>query len=85
MKVFTGKVPFEGAKGPAAVMYIMTGVRPERPNHPNFTELLWTITRRCWSKEAQDRPEMREVIDALKDSSAFTLLLLNGRSTYILP
>ena len=72
MKVFTRKVPFEGAKGPAAVMYIMTGTRPERPNHPNFTESLWTLTRRCWCKEPQDRPKMWEVIEVLKDPSTPT-------------
>jgi len=56
-------------------MYIMTGIRPKRPNHPNFTESLWALTQRCWGKEAQDRPEMWEVIEVLKGPSAFILHL----------
>jgi len=48
-------------------MSIMGGIRPERPNHPGFTESLWALTQRCWSKEAQDRPEIWEAIEALKD------------------
>ena len=62
-----------------AVMYIMTGIRPERPNHPDCTEPLWTLTQRCWSKEPQDRPEMWEVIEVLEDSSTPTPPQKGGR------
>ena len=81
MKVFSGKVPFSEMTDPAAISSIMGGKRPTRPNHCDFTESLWALTQKCWDEEAQNRPEVREVIKVLKDLSAFILRLQNKRST----
>ena len=66
-KVFTGEVPFSEIVVPAAMKSIMDGERPMRPNHPDLTESLWTLTQKCWADEARDRPKMWEVIKVLKE------------------
>jgi len=71
VKIFTGEVPFKTFTGPEAMMRIMGGGRPERPNHPKFIDHLWELTQRCWKEAAQDRPKMEEV---LKELSAFFVL-----------
>ena len=65
LKVFTGRVPFSGMGVPAVMRCIMAGERPERPNHPDFTNQLWVVTQQCWDREAHARPGMQEVIRAL--------------------
>ena len=50
---------------------ISNGERPRRPDHSDFTESLWELTQRCWSKEPRDRPGIREVIEVLKELSVF--------------
>ena len=55
----------------AAMTNVLNGGRPRRPKHPDFTESLWKLTQRCWSHDAQDRPNIQEVIEALKEPSAF--------------
>ena len=54
-----------------ALVSIVKGTRPRRPDHPDFAEPLWTLTQRCWSQEPQDRPGIQEVIEVLKELSAF--------------
>ena len=73
MKLFTGKVPFSDKTAPAAMVGIMAGERPERPNHPGFTEPLWALTQRCWGKDPRSRPKMQEVAKVLKELSALPL------------
>ena len=70
-KAFTGEVPFGRILRFHAAAHIMNGNRPGRSDHPDFTESLWTLTQRCWSQEPQDRPDIQEVIEVLKELSAF--------------
>ena len=49
----------------------MDGKRPSRPIHPKLTDSLWELTERCWATSAEDRPEMEEVVEALKRMSVF--------------
>jgi hypothetical protein len=46
MKVFTGTVPFSGVRASEVVIRITNGKRPGRPNHPEFSNPLWTFVRR---------------------------------------
>ena len=66
-KVFTGEIPFGTIGWVMTMEEIGSEKRPNRPNHSNFTELLWALTQRCWSHEPQDRPNIKEVIEVLKD------------------
>jgi len=45
----------------------MCGKRPPRPSHPNLTDALWELAERCWTATVRDRPEMEEVVKALKE------------------
>ena len=60
----------------------MIGEYPGRPNHSDLTDLLWTLTKRCWGKEAQDRPGVQEVVKVLEDLSAIILCLLSEHSIH---
>ena len=71
VQVFTGEVPFNRVKSAEIVMLIMTGKRPGRPNHLEFTNPLWMLTQRCWAGVPQDRPKMEEVIKVLEELSVF--------------
>jgi hypothetical protein len=71
VEVFTGTVPFGGIRSSEVVIRVTEGKRPERPDHPGFTEPFWKLTQRCWSQRAQGRPKMEEVIKVLKELSAF--------------
>lgn len=82
-KVFTGEVPFNRVTSADVPMLITTGKRPERPNHPEFTTVLWTLTQRCWAAVAQDRPKMKEVVEVLEDLSVFIPHLHGRRFTHI--
>ena len=83
-KVFTGEVPFSEVVAPAAMKYIMDGKRPIRPAHPDFTGSLWTLTQKCWAKEARDRPKMCEVIKMLKELLAVILYIYGELFTHAL-
>ncbi|KAF9789158.1 kinase-like domain-containing protein [Thelephora terrestris] len=65
IEVFTGKVPFSKFISYAAMANIMNGVRPERPLHPGLTDDLWTLTRKCWEENPQDRPQIDSVVTHL--------------------
>ena len=54
-----------------AMQKILNGERPRRPDRSDFTDSLWELTQRCWSKEPWDRPGVREVIEVLKELSVF--------------
>ena len=69
IQAFSGKVPFHDVSAPAVPAGIMDGKRPKRPDHPKLTDALWGLTERCWAERAQDRPEMKEVVEALKEMS----------------
>ncbi len=82
VKVFTGKVPFCNMVAPAAMASIMDDKRPERPDHVDFTEPLWTLTQGCWNKEARTRPKIRVVRRVLKELSASVLQLYDEYFTH---
>ena len=71
IKVFTGKAPFVGSTTPAVIASIMYGRRPERPDHSSFTDYLWEWTRKCLEQAPSDRPNVGQVLEALKHLSVF--------------
>jgi len=81
MKVFTGKTPFSEKTAYAAVIISITsGQRPERPDHPEFTNPLWKLTQRCWDQEARNRPKIQDVIKALKELQSFDASFVRAAS-----
>jgi len=71
IQTFAGKFPFHDVSAPAVPAGIMDGKRPKRPDHPNLTDTLWELAERCWAETAQDRPEMKEVIETLEGMSVY--------------
>ena len=67
-QVFTGAVPFDNNLPVAAVLAIMSGTRPSRPTHSDFTDELWTLMQRCWNQDPHLRPEVTEVLKVLSGS-----------------
>ena len=65
LKTFTGTVPFDLHLSTTVALAIMRGDRPERPVHPELTDGLWELIRRCWSQEPHSRPNMSKVLDVL--------------------
>jgi len=68
-QAFTGEVPFHPNNPAAAMLAILNEKRPARPTHPNFTDELWTLMKRCWNQDPYSRPEMSEVLETLRSSS----------------
>ena len=64
-QVFTGAVPFNNSLPAAAMLAIMGGRRPSQPTHPDFTDELWKLMRRCWDQEPHLRPDVSEVLKVL--------------------
>jgi hypothetical protein len=52
---------------------ILDGERPARPTHPNLTDELWVLMKRCWNQDPHLRPEMSEVLETLRGSSVSLL------------
>jgi serine/threonine protein kinase len=65
-QVFTGFVPLSYDTNHAAVLSILRGNRPERPEHATFTEDLWLLMERCWSGSHDSRPPASEVLGTLE-------------------
>ena len=68
-KVFTGMAPFYGIPPTTVAVGILGGNRPTRPAHPNFTDNIWGIVKRCWNHDPQRRPEIAEVVHWLRNPS----------------
>ena len=52
-----------------AMVAIMSGKRPSRPNHPALTDQLWTLIQGCWEQDPHLRPEVSEALQALLAAS----------------
>lgn len=70
--ILSGNMPFEGQKESKAQKKVLDGVRPKIPDEVKESEdiaiqKLISITKKCWSKKAKDRPSAASVRDELKD------------------
>ena len=71
-EVLSGKVPFSRYHGPAVVVKIFKGERPERPQGAGgtwFTNEVWGTLKRCWKPTPCDRPEIEDVLQCLENAS----------------
>ncbi len=66
-EIVSRSIPYRNISSPALVpVHVIQGKREIIP--PNAPPLLSTLTERCWSQEAKDRPTMAEVVRLLGDS-----------------
>jgi hypothetical protein len=69
LQLATGQVPFYGSPNQNVLTMVTSGKRPQRPrrfNAPGITSAVWTVADKCWNQEAEERPDVRIVVDALK-------------------
>ena len=64
-------VPFFEIPSQAVPAAIMKGDRPRRPTHPSLTDSLWELTQSCWDDTAENRPEVEDVAEELKEMSVY--------------
>jgi len=79
-EVLSGQTPFASLAISSAILMILDGKRPKRPQvedgalsgvrtlrptHSTFTENLWMLTQRCWNHDPHLRPEVSEVLQVL--------------------
>jgi hypothetical protein len=68
-QAFTSEVPFHPYLTAGAMLAILEAKRPARPTHPNLTDELWALMKRCWNQDPYLRPEMSWVLQILRGSS----------------
>jgi len=76
VKVFTGMYPFSDFSKPVIVLKITDGERPTRPREAHelgLTDSVWNMTLRCWGQHPVHRPTVTEVVEFLREWSAFSL------------
>ncbi|KAF9062118.1 kinase-like protein [Rhodocollybia butyracea] len=67
VEILTQKMPFPEYKDLAVIFRVLEGERPPRPDSNWCTEILWSLTTRCWAQRSEDRPSIKEVYADLKD------------------
>ena len=65
-QVFAGRVPFHDKGNAAGVYSMFEGRRPGRPVHPELTDCVWKMIRRCWNGNPARRHTMVEVVAVLE-------------------
>ena len=71
-EVLSGKIPFHRYNSAAAIVKIVNGARPERPQGVGglwFTDVIWNTLERCWNSMPDDRPSAEEVLRCLEKAS----------------
>ena len=72
-QVLTGKSPFHGMLPLAVTYFVLRGKRPAKPVNASaigFSDSLWGFTQRCWGKNIESRPEVRELVTHLGEVAA---------------
>ncbi|KAF9789636.1 kinase-like domain-containing protein [Thelephora terrestris] len=69
IEVFTGSHPFSEFTALVAVSKIIAGERPDRPQEPGLTDIIWDMTLRSWTQDPAHRPTMASVVGILRECS----------------
>ncbi|KXN84925.1 hypothetical protein AN958_11908 [Leucoagaricus sp. SymC.cos] len=70
-EVLTGKVPFQGLSEAQIIRKLISGSVPERPGpsrgiDTSYAEyIVWDLAHQCWTRDAKERPECRQILEAL--------------------
>ena len=48
------------------ILLLAGGERPDKPTHEEFTSKMWTLTKKCWDKNPNRRPEILNVLKTLE-------------------
>jgi len=66
LQIFTGRHPFHSSTDEQVIVLLTKGLRPEKPDHEQFTPEMWSLTKKCWDKDPKKRPEISEVLKKLE-------------------
>lgn len=66
-QLFAGHVPFRGTHQLGAIYSLATGDRPPRPDHPELSDDIWNLIRRCWNDNPSNRPPIETVLATLQE------------------
>jgi hypothetical protein len=64
-KIYAQNTPFSDKHDVSVILAVLQGQRPERP--PRVSDELWKIIELCWTQEPRDRPDMKKVLDLMRD------------------
>jgi serine/threonine protein kinase len=70
-QIYTGKRPYPGYNhSMQVIMDVCKGIRPGRPAvECGFNNALWELVNYCWDADSHSRPDMKEVVKSVSDSS----------------
>ena len=67
VEVFTGELPFGDVRHETAILMIVRGQRPEKPQDVEsrgLTPEIWKFTQKCWHQNPTKRPDVSTVSGA---------------------
>ena len=71
-EVLSGQIPFYQYANWVIPGRVVAGRRPERPRGVEgtwFTDDVWDVLERCWTSQPGNRPNIKDVLRCLQDSS----------------
>ena len=71
-ETLSGQRPFASLKDHAVMRRVLRGERPGRPEGAIgalFMDELWEVLSRCWASQAQNRPNIGDILECLKQVS----------------
>ena len=66
LQIFTGRHPFDPHSDEQVILLLAKNSRPDKPVHGQFTSKMWSLTKKCWNKDPNKRPEIPEVLKKLE-------------------
>ena len=64
------------------ILLLAEGERPDEPVHEQFTPRIWSLTKKCWRKDPEKRPDIPKVLKKLESrDGAFSFTHGNLRAS----
>lgn len=51
--------------------------RPDKPDHEHFTPEIWTLTKKCWKRDPEKRPDVPKVLKKFESRDGGTFSFFN--------
>lgn len=81
LQIFTEEWPFSLYSDGQVILLLAEGKRPDEPVHEQFTPKIWSLTKKCWRKDPEKRPDVPKVLKKLESrDGAFSFIHGNLRA-----